>query len=114
MKKILLIALSSLLFLSVANELTVNDMNISHTEKMEQRISELNAMLKEKEKEREAKSLVRELKLKKLDNALKEKAKLREESDSEHNAEEINQVLEKAPVKVQTQTAQISKTNTTN
>ncbi len=96
MKKLLLLTLSSLFFLSIASEtLTNDDINIAHTEKMEKRLTELNNMLEEKAKEREEKAKLRELRLQKLDDALKEKAKQREESDGGHNSSEIHKALEK-------------------
>lgn len=95
MKKIILIALSSLLFLSMANEASITDINQLHTQKMQKRLAELDAMLEKKAQEREEKSKIRDLKLQKLDDTLKEKAKKREDTDSEHNSAEIHAVLEK-------------------
>lgn len=91
MKKLLLIALSSIFFLSLTNEISAKEM--SSVERMEKRLTELNLMLEKKEKEREKKSLSRELKRKKLDDNLREKSRLREESNNGYNAEEIKKAL---------------------
>lgn len=94
MKKVFLSTLATLFLLT--NATAGVDLNLSNTEQMEKRIAALNVMLEEKEKEREAKNQIRELKLQKLDDSLREKAKLREESDNGHNAAEVYEVLEKA------------------
>lgn len=102
MKTLILIVLSSaVIFASTPKEVeakvsNIADMNTSHTQRIEKRISEIEKELEEKAKERLEKAKVREEKIKQLDKTLKEKAKKREDSyDSKNNStnEEIKKEL---------------------
>lgn len=87
---VLFLLSTTLIFASTSQEVeakicTVVDMNVSHTQRMEKRISEIEEELKEKSKERLKKAKIREEKIQKLDETLKEKEKEREESYDSKN-----------------------------
>ncbi len=75
--KSIIILLSSLVFLSHAQGTNQDEITKAHTEKMQKRLLKLSVLLETKEQEREQKSMLRDLRLRKLDASLKEKAKKR-------------------------------------